>query len=95
MSLYDYFRSQHLQHLLDASEGIQSLASAHMQCWALTLGDYNYSIEYKPGSSPGNADGLSRIPLPDAPSKILVPNETILAMDMLTSLPIRAQQIKK
>ena len=83
-----------LQHLLDGAKGVPTLASARMQRWALTLSAYNYTFEYKPGASHGNADGLSRLPLPEAPSEIPVPGETILAMDMLTSLPVTAKQIK-
>ena len=84
-----------LQHLLDGAKGVPTLASARMQRWALTLSAYNYTVEYKPGASHGNANGLSRLPLPEAPSEIPVPSETILAMDMLTSLPVMARQIKQ
>ena len=51
--------------------------------------------EYKPGPYHCNADGLSRLPLTEVPSEIPVPSETILAMDMLTSLFVTTQQIKK
>ena len=84
-----------LQHLFAETKGIPALASARIQRWALTLSAYNYTIEYKPGATHSNADGLSRLPLPDAPSEVPVPTETILVMDMLNSLPVTAQHIKK
>ena len=83
-----------LQHLLDAAKVIPTLASARMQQWALTLSAYDYTVQYKPGPSQGNGFGLSRLPLPEVPTEIPIPSETILAMDMLTSLPVTARQIK-
>ena len=83
------------QHLLDRAKGVPSLASAHIQRWALTLSAYNYTLEYKPGASHGNSDGLSRLPLLEEPSEIPVPGETILVIDMPTSLPVTVAEIKK
>ncbi len=39
-----------LQHLFQETSGIPTLASARIQRWALILGAYNYTIEYKPGA---------------------------------------------
>ena len=83
-----------LQHLFNEHRATPPLASARIQRWALTLGAYDYSITYKSGSSHGNADMLSRLPLPEAPTQIPVPGETILLLDMLHSLPVTAHQIK-
>ncbi len=40
---------KHLQHLFQETKGIPTLASARLQRWALALGAYDYSIQYKPG----------------------------------------------
>ena len=84
-----------LQPLLDGAKGVPTLASACIQPWARTHSAYNYTVEYKSGASHGKADGSSRLPLLEAPSEIPVPGETILAMAMLTSLPVTAREIKK
>ena len=84
-----------LQHLFGESKAIPTLASARIQRWALILGAYDYHIEYKPGLQHGNADMLSRLPLPDKPTSVSVPGETILLLDMLNSLPVTATQIKQ
>ena len=52
-----------VQHLFAETKGILALISARIQRWALILSAYNYSIEYKPGSTHSNADFLSRLPL--------------------------------
>jgi len=44
--------------------GVPTLASARIQRWALILGAYSYSIQYKPGPAHANADVFSRLPLP-------------------------------
>ena len=38
---------------------------------------------------------LSRLPLPQIPSEIPIPGETLLVIDMLQSVPVSAQQIQK
>jgi len=55
-----------LQHLFGETRGFPTLASAHIQRWALILGTYDYSIQYKPRPDHSNADVLSRLPLPES-----------------------------
>ena len=71
------------------------LASAILQKWALTLGAYNYKIFYEPGSKLGHADGLSRFPLPEVPTKIPLPGETILLMESLNLSHVTAEKISQ
>ena len=84
-----------LQHLFEHTAGVPTLASACIQRWALILGAYNYSIEYKPGPAHANADVFSRLPLPDTPRNHFLPGETTLTLNMLQSLPVTATQIRK
>ena len=46
--------------------GLPSLAASRMQRWALLLSAHQYDIKYKKSDLHGNADGLSRLPLPVA-----------------------------
>lgn len=41
------------------------IAAGRLQRWAIFLAMYDYHIEYKKGSKLGNADALSRLPLPN------------------------------
>ena len=84
-----------LQHLFQETSGVPILASARIQRWALTLGAYDYSIQYKPGTAHANADVFSRLPLPDSPRTVPLPGETTLTLNMLESLPVTADQIRK
>ena len=70
------------------------MASAHIQCWTLTLSIYDYDIVYKPGKEHANADVLSRLPLPESPGEVPLPGETILLMESLQMSPVTAVQIK-
>ena len=38
-----------LTHLFNPSQATPVMASARIQCWALTIGMYDYEIRYKPG----------------------------------------------
>ena len=60
----------------------------------LTLGAYNYTITYKPGLQHGNAELLSRLPLPGAPKEVPLPGDTIHLLDNLQVSPISVAQIK-
>ena len=55
--------------LLKEDHTISAMASGRIQRWALTLSNYQYTLEYKQGPSIGHADALSRLPLPDVPTK--------------------------
>ena len=83
-----------LQHLFKENTGIPALASARLQRWALILGAYSYTIEYKPGPDHANADVLSRLPLPQCATEVPIPGENLLALSMLESLPVTAKEIK-
>lgn len=53
-----------LQFIFDPAKNIPAMTAAKLQRWAIQLSAYDYTIEYVRGSSIGNADGLSRNPLP-------------------------------
>ena len=67
------------------------MASARIQCWALTLATYHYDINYKSGKTNANADVLSRLPLLKQAGKVPVPEEL---MEGLKNSPVKADQIK-
>ena len=83
-----------LQHLFKETSATPTMASARIQRWALILAAYDYSITYRPGEKHANADVLSRLPLPEAPSHIPIPGETILLMDTLQSSVVTVRQIR-
>ena len=57
---------------------IPQLASARIQRWSLALTAYKYSLVHRPGCQISNADGLSRLPLPDTPTNVPVPGDILL-----------------
>ena len=83
-----------LRHLFKEDSATPSMASARIQQWALILGGYDYSIEYKPGEKHSNADFLSRLPLPVIPKSIPAPKETVCLIKALDASPnyIRSSQ---
>ncbi|KAL2081888.1 hypothetical protein ACEWY4_021706 [Coilia grayii] len=58
-----------LTTILSPSKSIPSMAAARMQRWALLLAAHDYTIHYREAARLGNADGLSRLPLPTSPKE--------------------------
>ena len=83
-----------LQYIFDESKPVPSMTSARVQRWALTLGAYSYHICHKAGKDHGNADGLSRLPLPEAPVQVPQPAELINLMERMDSAPVSSQDIQ-
>lgn len=50
--------------ILGPKKGIPSVAAAQLQRWAILLSAYTYNIEFRNTAAHGNADALSRLPLP-------------------------------
>ena len=83
-----------LEGLLRENKGISSQASSRVQRWALTLAAYEYKIQYKAGTANGNADALSRLPLPEMPVTTPIPGDTIMLMEHLEGTPLHSSNIR-
>lgn len=83
------------QHIFKENGSTPTMASARIQRWALLLGGYDYTIAYRPGEQHANADLFSRLPLPDTPKNVPTPPETIHVMEMLSTSPVTAANIKQ
>ena len=82
-----------LTHIFNPSRATPVMASGRIQLWALTISMYDYEIQYKPGVQQAYADACSRLPLPDTPSSVPIPGDTILLIDHLNSTPVKTAQI--
>uniref|UniRef100_A0AAV2K5K2 Gypsy retrotransposon integrase-like protein 1 n=1 Tax=Knipowitschia caucasica TaxID=637954 RepID=A0AAV2K5K2_KNICA len=69
-----------LLSLFNELKAVPQMASPRIQRWAVTLRAYEYEIVYKPGKYHGNADALSRLPLPQ-PSTEKVQEDRVLMME--------------
>ena len=83
-----------LIHIFGETKSVPAMASARIQCWALTLGAYSYNIKFKKGSLQGNADALSRLPLPDHPESVPVAPEVIASLEHLSIVPLSAAKMR-
>ena len=71
------------------------MASTRILRWALTLSAYQYTIRHKSGTKIGNADGLSRLPIPASTSTDHLPGEMINLLEHLLGTSYDATDIKK
>ena len=82
-----------LEGVFKETAGVPVMASARIQRWELTLSAYDYKIQFKAGDN-ANADLLSRLPLPETPTIVPEPTETVLLMEALEASPTNAAHIK-
>ena len=83
-----------LTHLFHPSKSIPQMASTRIQRWSLTLNAYSYTILYCSGKSNGNADSLSRLPLPKSLVDVPTPGDVLLTMTKINKSPICSTDIK-
>ena len=84
-----------LTSILGSKHGVPSMAAARLQRWALLLSGYQY-IYCRDTRSHGNADALSRLPLPcidDTSSCTGASN--VFNMTQIDSLPILSSQLER
>ena len=60
---------------------------------AIMLQAYNYTLKHKSGKENAQADGLSRLPLTNAPKNTPVPEDIVNLMETIDKGPVNAQQI--
>ena len=92
---HDYLYGHHFILITDHKPLLGSQSSACIQRWALTLASYEYSLVFRTSTANGNADALSRPPLPQAPKQVPVPPEVVLLMEHLEMAPVTAVDIKR
>ena len=60
----------------------------------LTLSSYEYTLVFRSTTQHGNADAMSRLPLPESPREIPDPTEWVLLIEGLKDSPISSAQIR-
>ena len=83
-----------LTHIFGESRATPTMASGRIQRCALTLGGYDYSIQYKEGKSMANTDALSRLPLETPQVEVPRPPELVQLVEHLDSTPLSCTQIR-
>uniref|UniRef100_A0AAV2L2F4 Gypsy retrotransposon integrase-like protein 1 n=1 Tax=Knipowitschia caucasica TaxID=637954 RepID=A0AAV2L2F4_KNICA len=84
--------------LFGEHKGLPTMAAARIQRWAIILSAYDYHIIYRQSDEHGNADGLSRVPLPetaDAGTETMTAYLHALICEHLEGVPLSAQQISR
>ena len=85
---------QPLKKLFAKFKPAPTTCSSRIIKWALTLSQFNYTLEYSPGNVNVNSDCLSRLPLPECEANICQPYELIFALEAFENMPITASDIR-
>ncbi|KAK3756424.1 hypothetical protein RRG08_029095 [Elysia crispata] len=81
-----------LLNIFSPHKATPALAANRLARWAVTLSQYDYSIEYRQSSKHGNADALSR--LPSGPDTAFDEREGDADMDSVCTVKIISNQIR-
>ena len=84
-----------LVHIFSEKKATPVLASGRIQRWALALGAYSYTIQYREGKNNVCADAMSRLPLKSTFTLTPKPKELIHLMEYLDTSPTTSMQIKQ
>lgn len=79
--------------LLNELKAVPQMVSQRIMRWAVMLGAYEYVISYRAGKDNGNADALSRLPVPETPEKE-AKEDYVLMLDSVISPLTTSEQIK-
>eukprot|EP00731_Ephydatia_muelleri_P032521 Em0024g65a len=84
-----------LVSIFSPSKSISATAAARLQRYATFLTGYTYDIKYRKTEQHGNADALSRLPLPTTVEKPLQDAVAIFQLSQIERLPVQVSQIRK
>nr|XP_043895059.1 uncharacterized protein K02A2.6-like [Solea senegalensis] len=79
--------------LFNEMKAVPQMVSQRIMRWAVLLRAYEYVIFYRAGKDHGNADALSRLPLPEKP-KETEPEEHVLMLDREQSPLTTSEQLR-
>jgi len=83
-----------LTYIFSESRATPTMASGRIQRWALTLGGYDYSIQYQEGKNMANTDAPSQLPLPVSHPEVPRPPEVVHSSTTFDSTPLSSAQIR-
>ena len=85
---------QPLTAIFHPEKGIPAMTAARMQRYALQLAAHDYEIKYRTSAKHGNADGLSRVPMPTGKTVQEYDVMDVFYMNHMDVLPITASVIQ-
>jgi len=80
--------------LLKEDRATSQQASSRIKRWSLFLSNYEYLLVFRNTSAHANADALSRLPLPEEPTKAFEVPELVLLAEHLNESPVTASDIR-
>lgn len=82
---------QLLMTILSPKKGIPTMVAAQLQCWAIILASYSYTMEFKYSKDNVSVDALSRLPCPVNDKE--EETESAFYINDLHTLPVTAKQL--
>ncbi|XP_013763339.1 uncharacterized protein LOC102215153 [Pundamilia nyererei] len=81
--------------LIHELKAVPQMASQRIMRWAVLLRAYEYVIKYREGKNNSNADGLSRLPLPENLPKEVAAEDQVLMVDQDHEGVMTSEQLQR
>ncbi|XP_055714804.1 uncharacterized protein LOC129808923 [Phlebotomus papatasi] len=82
-----------LSQIMNPEKGIPQYTALRMQHYSAFLKGFDFTLEHRKTQSHGNADGLSRLPLPET-SEFETDDPEITQINLISVLPVTVKQIQ-
>ncbi|XP_058817499.1 uncharacterized protein K02A2.6-like [Topomyia yanbarensis] len=86
------YRCGSLAHL---ANGLPTLSALRMQHYAVYLQSFNFEIRCRPSKEHANADGMSRLPLPDTSAEKRVEEIDVVEVNQIQMLPLSVEELQE
>ncbi|XP_058456730.1 uncharacterized protein K02A2.6-like [Malaya genurostris] len=79
--------------IFSPSKGLPTLCALRMQHYAVFLESFDFEIHYRASKDHGNADGMSRLPVPDRSNRNVVEEVDIVEINQIETLPVNTKEL--
>lgn len=81
--------------IFSPDKGLPTLSALRMQHYAVFLESFDFEIRYRASKQHANADGMSRLPVPDINNRKCVEEVDVLELEQIETLPVSIEELRE
>ncbi|XP_055615373.1 uncharacterized protein K02A2.6-like [Toxorhynchites rutilus septentrionalis] len=84
-----------VSQIFSPNKELPTLSALRMQHYAVYLESFNFEIHYRPSKEHANADGMSRLPLPDTTTEDRIDEIDFVEVNQIQMLPVSVEELRE